>query len=168
MQRSINVQINYNVQLIRVCLFQSIQKLYCCVSLVSCLYLPDVTSMKGIPCHYKGISRVNVLMKGCKVRISQLFVSPWGGEGMERGHCQCTDGLLTTPENTITYRNALCLSPQNFWSLAKALFSVSLGAIWTPKRNWRKCLCKILGWQTKSIMICYLLKGSIVSLPVYL
>ena len=62
---------------------------------------------------------------------------------------------LTTPENTITYRNALCLSPQNFWNFAKALFSVSLGAILTPKRNWRKCSCKILGWQTKSIMICY-------------
>ena len=22
----------------------------------------------------------------------------------------------------------------------------------TPKRNWRQCLCKFLGWQTKSIM----------------
>ena len=39
---------------------------------------------------------------------------------------------LTTPENTITYHNVLCLSPQNF---AQALFSVSLGAILTPKRN---------------------------------
>ena len=51
-------------------------------------------------------------------------------------------GQLTTPENTITYLNALCLSPQNF---AQALFSVSLGAILTPKRNRRQCLCKILG-----------------------
>ena len=34
--------------------------------------------------------------------------------------------LLTTTENTITYHNALCLSPQNF---AYALSSVSLGAI---------------------------------------
>ena len=24
-----------------------------------------------------------------------------------------------------------------------------------PKRNWKQCLCKILGWQTKSIMVCY-------------
>ena len=39
---------------------------------------------------------------------------------------------LTTPENTITYHSALRLSPQNF---AQALFSVSLGAILTPKRN---------------------------------
>ena len=23
------------------------------------------------------------------------------------------------------------------------------------KRNWRQCLCKILEWQTKSIMVCY-------------
>ena len=30
---------------------------------------------------------------------------------------------LTTPENTITYHNVLCLSPQNF---AQALSSVSL------------------------------------------
>ena len=35
------------------------------------------------------------------------------------------------------------------------MFSVSLGAILTPKRNWRQCLCKILGWQTKTIMVCY-------------
>ena len=34
-------------------------------------------------------------------------------------------------------------------------FSVSLRAILTPKRNWRQCLCKILGWQTKSITVCY-------------
>ena len=34
--------------------------------------------------------------------------------------------LLTTPENALTYHNALSLSPQNF---AYALFSVSLGAI---------------------------------------
>ena len=53
---------------------------------------------------------------------------------------------------TITYHNALCLSPQNF---AYALSSVSLGAILTPKRNWRQCVCKILGWQTKSIMVCF-------------
>ena len=25
----------------------------------------------------------------------------------------------------------------------------------SPKRNWRQCVCKILGWQTKSIMVCY-------------
>ena len=35
------------------------------------------------------------------------------------------------------------------------MFSVSLGAILTPKRNWRQCLCKILEWPTKSIMVCY-------------
>ena len=23
------------------------------------------------------------------------------------------------------------------------------------KRNWKQCLCKILGWQTKSVMVCY-------------
>ena len=61
-------------------------------------------------------------------------------------------GVLTTPENIITYHNAFCLSPQNF---AYALFSVSLGAVLTPKRNWRQWLSKILGWQTKSIMVCY-------------
>ena len=25
----------------------------------------------------------------------------------------------------------------------------------SPKRNWRQCVRKILGWQTKSIMVCY-------------
>ena len=29
------------------------------------------------------------------------------------------------------------------------------GAILTPKRNWRQCLCKIFGLQTKSIMVFY-------------
>ena len=31
----------------------------------------------------------------------------------------------------------------------------SLGTFLTPKRNWRQCSCKTLGWQTKSIMVCY-------------
>ena len=43
--------------------------------------------------------------------------------------------------------------------MAPALFSVSLGAILTPKRNLRQCLCKILEWQTKSIMVCYGISG---------
>ena len=60
--------------------------------------------------------------------------------------------ILTTPKNTVTYHNALYLWTQNF---AQALFSVSLGAILTPERNWRQCLCKIWGSQTKSIIVCY-------------
>ena len=40
-------------------------------------------------------------------------------------------------------------------SITSALFSVSLGAILTPKQNWRQWLCKILGWQTKGIMVCH-------------
>ena len=39
--------------------------------------------------------------------------------------------------------------------LHKHCFSVSLGAIVTPKRNWRQCFYKMSGWQTKSIMVCY-------------
>ena len=37
------------------------------------------------------------------------------------------------------------------WNCLILLFT--LGAILTPKRNWRQCLCKILGWQTESIMV---------------
>ena len=59
---------------------------------------------------------------------------------------------LTTPENTITYLNPLCLSPQNF---AQALSSVSLGSWNGAKRKWKQCLCKILWWQTKRIKVCY-------------
>ena len=33
-------------------------------------------------------------------------------------------------------------------TFAYALFLVSLGAILTPKRNWRECFCIILEWQT--------------------
>ena len=58
---------------------------------------------------------------------------------------------MTTPENTISNHNALCLSPQN---LHKHCLQFLLGPI-SPKRNWRQCVCKILGWQTKSIMVCY-------------
>ena len=66
---------------------------------------------------------------------------------------------LATPENTITFHNTLCLATQNF---AKALFSVSLGAILTPKRNWRQCLRKILGWLTEHYgMSWYFLEWSI-------
>ena len=39
---------------------------------------------------------------------------------------------LTTLQNTITYDNTLCLSPQNF---VKALSSVSPGSLNGPKRN---------------------------------
>ena len=71
--------------------------------------------------------------------------------------------LLTTPENTITYRNTVCWSVrQNFaWAL---FFSFSWGHL-TPKRNWRQCLCKILAeWPTNSIMtkmLWYFLEWSI-------
>ena len=54
--------------------------------------------------------------------------------------------------NTVTYHNALCLSPQNF---AEALSSVWPGSQNGPKGNWKQCLCKLLGRQTKSIMVCY-------------
>ena len=54
---------------------------------------------------------------------------------------------LTTPENVIIYHNDLCLSPP---------VQFLLGAVLTPKSNWRQCcLCKILEWQTKIIMVCY-------------
>ena len=61
--------------------------------------------------------------------------------------------LTDHSRNTITYHNALCLSPQNlaYWNI---VFSFSWGHL-SPKRNWRHCLCKILGWQAKSIMVCY-------------
>ena len=48
------------------------------------------------------------------------------------------------------YHNTLCLSPH---ILHKPLFLFSLGTIVSPRRSWKQCLCKILGGQTKSIMI---------------
>ena len=63
-----------------------------------------------------------------------------------------TSPQLTTTENTITYHNTLCWSLQNF---AEELSLVSLGSLNGPKRNWKQCLCKILEWPTKSIMVCY-------------
>ena len=35
------------------------------------------------------------------------------------------------------------------------MFSVTLGAILTPKRNWKQWLCNILESLTKRIMVCY-------------
>ena len=61
-------------------------------------------------------------------------------------------------------RRCLCLSSVLLWSKHFAtmvtwrhtsLSSVSLGATLTPEGNWRQCLCKILEWQSKSIMVCY-------------
>ena len=101
MRRSINAQIHYNVQLIRFCVFQSSQRLYCCMSLVSCLYLP-VMMMRCYPHERHTMSLQRNLQseffnEGCEVRISQLLIqriSPWGGEGVERGHYQSTDVLM--------------------------------------------------------------------------
>ena len=39
--------------------------------------------------------------------------------------------------------------------LHKHCFQFLPGPFLTPKRNWRQYLCKSLGWQTKSIMVCY-------------
>ena len=39
--------------------------------------------------------------------------------------------------------------------LHKHCFQFLSGPFPTPKSNWRQYLCKILGWQTKSIMVCY-------------
>ena len=101
MRRSINVEIHYNVQLIRFCVFQSSQRLYCCMSLVSCLYLP-VMMMRCYPHERHTMSLQRNLQseffnEGCDVRISQLLIqriSPWEGEGVERGHYQSTDVLM--------------------------------------------------------------------------
>ena len=40
------------------------------------------------------------------------------------------------------------------------VFSFSWELKW-PQRNWKQCLCKILEWPTKSIMVCYFLEWSI-------
>ena len=53
---------------------------------------------------------------------------------------------LTTPENTITYHNALCLSPQNF---AEALFSVSPGAISNSQEKLKTILMQNFGVTNK-------------------
>ena len=53
---------------------------------------------------------------------------------------------LTTPENTITYHNALCLSPQNF---AEALFSVSPGAISNSQEKLKTILMQKFGVTNK-------------------
>ena len=56
------------------------------------------------------------------------------------------------------YHNALCLSLQNF---ALALSSVSLKGHFNSQEKLKQCLCKILGWQTKSIMVCYVIFWSV-------
>ena len=65
---------------------------------------------------------------------------------------------LNTPENTLTYHNALCLSPQNF----TRVFSISLGAILTPKRN-KTMLMQNVGVTNKEHygMLWYFLEWSI-------
>ena len=48
------------------------------------------------------------------------------------------------------YHITLCLPLQNF---AYVLLLFSLASIVSPKRKWRKCLCKILEGQIKIIMV---------------
>ena len=85
---------------------------------------------------------------------------PYRAQNSKSGFSQSNQVLLlTTPENTITYRNTVCWSLcQNF---AYALFfSFSWGHL-TPKRNWRQCLCKILAeWPTNRARF---LKGRLAS-----
>ena len=63
-------------------------------------------------------------------------------------------------------RRRRCLSSGLLWSKHFAtmvtwrhtlLSSVSLGATLTPEGNWTQCLCKLLEWQSKSIMVCYVI-----------
>ena len=48
------------------------------------------------------------------------------------------------------YHKTLCLSLQNF---AQVLLLFSLGAIVSPRRKWKQCLCKNLEGKTKTIMV---------------
>ena len=48
------------------------------------------------------------------------------------------------------FHNTLCLSLQN---LSQLLLLFYLGTMVSPRRKWKQCLCKILGGQTKSIMV---------------
>ena len=67
---------------------------------------------------------------------------------------------LTTPENTITYYNALCLSPQ---IVHKHCLQFLLGVKMAPreKENWnlKQCLPKILGWQKRALWYVMVFSG---------
>ena len=56
--------------------------------------------------------------------------------------------------NSKKYHSTVCLSTQNF---AQALFIFTFGIYNDPERNWKQCLCKILGGQTKNIMVFFVL-----------
>ena len=59
---------------------------------------------------------------------------------------------LTTPENTKTYHNALCLSPPKF--CISIVFSFSWELKW-PQEKLKTMLMQSFGVTTKSIMVCY-------------
>ena len=68
-------------------------------------------------------------------------------------------GQLTTPENTITYHNALCLSPQNF---AQALFSASFSwGHFNSQEKLKTMLMQNFGVTNKEhyAMVCYGISG---------
>ena len=101
---------------------------------------------RRIDCHdHKSASIRKQRENECWTKISN------GTPLQKRAHWE-----LTTPENTITYHNAL-----KFCTIIVFSFS---WAILTHKRNWRQCLCKILGWQTKSVMVYYGIFGSQLSI----
>ena len=62
----------------------------------------------------------------------------------------------TTPENTVTCHNALCLSPENF---AEALFSVSLGAIVTPRETEDNAWAKFWGDKQRALWYVMVFSG---------
>ena len=108
--------------------------------------------------YYKNSQILRNSLKFAFLTISGFKQDPIFGQ-WRHGLVFTTHGSkLTTPENTLTYHNALCLSPQNFaW-----VFSVSLGAISTPKRN-KTMLMQNVGVTNKECygMLWYFLELSI-------
>ena len=78
----------------------------------------------------------------------QMRIVSYPNEGRSF-ECSCTRVSERAARGIVTWR---CVTWSDGAEIARGCVE---RAILTPKRNWRQCLCKIFGWQTKSFMVCY-------------
>ena len=100
-------------------------------------------------CSIVPLNVLQVLGGGCQIQWtwrSDYYIKWWliGRKIMEKLFNWYLKIKLATPENTITYHNTLFRQPKIFHSYCLRFL---LGVKMAPM--------KLLGWQTKGIMVCY-------------
>ena len=107
-------------------------------------------------CSIVALNVLQVLGGGCQIQWkwrSDCYIKSWliGRKVMEK---QLNRHLKNNwPLQKIRYQTIIL-----FFVTPKFCISIVFGFFWElkwPQWNWKQCLCKLLGWQTKNIMVCY-------------